>query len=57
MAITNYIQDELNEYLNKNFIMGEVHNSNQSLGLSASSSVHGAVLYAFDDCIVMMWHD
>jgi hypothetical protein len=54
MAITNYIPDELNEYLNKNFIMGEVHNSNQSLGLSASSSVYGAVLYAFDDCIVMM---
>ena len=54
MAITNYIQDELNEYLNKNFIIGEVHNYNQSLVLSASTSVHGAVIYAFENCIVMM---
>ena len=56
-AITNNIQDELNEYLNKNFMMGDVHSSNQSMGLSASSSVHGVVLYAFEDCIVMMQHN
>lgn len=56
-AITNNIQDELNKYLNKNFIMGHVHSSNQSMGFSASSSVHGLVLYAFEDCIVMMQHN
>ncbi len=53
-AILNKIQEELNQYLNKNFDMGLVHSSNQSLGLTASSSVHGLMLYAFEDCIVMM---
>jgi hypothetical protein len=56
-AITNNIQDELNEYLNKNFIIGHVHSSNQSMGLSASSNLHGAVLYAFDDCLVVLQHN
>jgi hypothetical protein len=27
------------------------------MGLSASSSVHGVVLYAFEDCIVLMQHN
>ena len=56
-TISNNIQDELNEYLNKNFIMGQVHSSNQSMGLSASSNLHGVVLYAFDDCMVVIQHN
>jgi hypothetical protein len=37
--------------------MGDAHTDNQSMGLSASSSLHGLILYAFDDCIVMMQHN
>ncbi len=51
------IQDELNVYLNKSFNMGQVHSSNQSLGLSASSNLYGVLLYAFDDCIVVIQHN
>ena len=55
--IINNIQDELNSYLNKSFNMGQVYSFNQSMGLSASSNLHGAVLYAFDDCIVVIQHN
>ena len=37
--------------------MGHVHSSNQSMGLSASSNLHGTVLYAFDDCLVVLQHN
>lgn len=34
--------------------MSEAHSTNQSMGLSAISNVHGITLYAFEDCIVVM---
>jgi len=37
--------------------MGETHTTNQSLGLSSFSNVHGFLLYAFDDCIVLIQPD
>ncbi len=34
--------------------MADAHKSNQSLGFSALSNVHGMMLYAFEDCVVVM---